>query len=370
MNPAKIISWIKGHMLLVVFVVLPTACAILYYGLIASDVYISESEFIINSQSSSLPSGGIEALLMSTGLSHGHSDAYEVRDYILSRDALKELQARLKLDEIFGRAGTSFLDRYPSVVYDRSFEELFKYYAKHVSVDPDPVSSISILSVRAFTAEDARDINAQLLDMAERLVNKLNDRSRNDLISFAQHEVDIASTKAKDAAVALLVYRSRQSVFEPNKQAAVQLEGVAKLHQELITTEAEIAEIRKLSPDNPQLSALEGSADLLRKTIVSETSKVTSPSDSYSSRAPEFERLQLDQQFADKQLGYALAGLEAARSEAQKKQIYLERLTQPSVQDKAMEPKRLRSIFTAFVISLLAWAVASILVASVREHAD
>ena len=38
--------------------------------------------------------------------------------------------------------------------------------------------------------------------------------------------------------------------------------------------------------------------------------------------------------------------------------------------DKAMQPKRIRSMFTFLIISLVGWAIASILIASVREHAD
>ncbi len=363
-------AWLRAHWLFSVVVIAPTLLSTIYFGLIASDVYISESHFIVSSPESSMPTGGITELLMGAGLSHGHSDSFQVRDYVLSRDALHELTRKLKIENIFGRPETSIIDRYPGLIYDRSFEELYKYYGKHVSVDADPISSISVLSVRAYTAEDARAIDAELLDMAERFVNTLNDRSRQDLIQFADNEVRIASEKAKDAAVALLVYRSHQTVYEPNKQAALQLEEVAKIHQQLISTEAEVAEIRKLSPDNPQIGALESAADLLRKMIVEETGKVTSPSGSFSARAPAFERLQLDVEFADKQLGMALAELESARAEAQKKQIYLERVTQPSVQDKSMEPHRIRAIFTAFVVSLLVWGVASILIASVREHAD
>jgi capsular polysaccharide transport system permease protein len=97
---------------------------------------------------------------------------------------------------------------------------------------------------------------------------------------------------------------------------------------------------------------------------------VTSSHGSFSARAPNFERLALDVQFADKQLGVALAELESARSEALQKQLYLERLVQPSLPDKAMEPKRFRSIITIFIISMVGWAVMSILIASVREHAD
>lgn len=362
-------SWIRRHLMLVIFVVVPTTCSIIYYGLIASDVFLSESRFVVSSAQSSMPSGGIESLLLGSG-SHSHADSYEVRDYINSRDALHELTRKLTLSQIYGRPDTSFLDRYPGLIYGTSFEDLYKYYGRHVVVELDTASAITILTVRAYSAEDARNINAELLNMSERLVNTLNERSRADLIGFSNNEVKIASEKAKNAAMALLEYRSDKAVFEPDKQANLQLEMVGKIHQDLITTEAQIAQIKKLSPDNPQIEGLESSADRLRKTIASETGKVTSPSGSFSSRAPAFERLQLDVEFADKQLETALAGLESARSDAQKQQIYLERLTQPSVQDKSTEPHRVRSIFVTLVISMLAWGIASILVASVREHAD
>jgi capsular polysaccharide transport system permease protein len=97
---------------------------------------------------------------------------------------------------------------------------------------------------------------------------------------------------------------------------------------------------------------------------------VTSARGSFSARAPIFERLALDVEFADKQLGVALAELESARAEALQKQLYLETLVQPNLPDKAMEPKRFRSMFTVLIISMVGWAVASILIASVREHAD
>jgi capsular polysaccharide transport system permease protein len=363
-------SLIRRHLLFVVIVAIPTTCSIIYFGVIASDAYISESRFVVSSAQGGAPAGGVASLLMGATGSHAHADSYEVRDFILSRDALHELTRRLKIEDIFGRPDTSFIDRYPGLIYDKSFEELFRYYTRHVEVELDSGSTISVLTVKAYSAEDARRINAELLDMSERLVNRLNERSRHDMIGFAQGEVNAASEKAKEAAMALFSYRSDQTVFEPNKQATQQLEIVGKVHQELITTEEEIAQLKKLSPDNPQIGALEGTADLLRKTIASETGKVTSPSGSFSSRAPVFQRLELDVEFADKQLAGALAELATARSDAQKQQIYLERLTEPSVQDKSMEPRRIRSMITTFIISLLAWGVASILIASVREHAD
>jgi len=362
--------WIRRHWLFVAMVVAPTVAAVLYYGLVASDVYVSESRFLVRSPQHQTPSGLVGELLQSSGFSHSQDDTYAVRDYILSRDALKELDDKLNLRKSFSSSDVDILDRFPGLGWNRSFEKFYLYYGKHVLVEYDPVSSITVLTARAFTADDAHKINDLLLSISERLVNTLNDQSRRDLISFADNEVKIASDKAKDASLALLGYRSRQEVFEPEKQAAIQLEGVAKIQQELIATEMELAQIKKLSPDNPQIGALNNRAGSLRNAISAEAAKVTSSHGSFSARAPNFERLALDVQFADKQLGIALAELESARAEALQKQLYLERLVQPSLPDKAMEPKRFRSVLIVFVLSLIGWAVASILIASVREHAD
>jgi len=364
-------AWIRRHILFALIVVAPTCVALLYYCLIASDIYVSESRFLVRNPQHQAASSGLMGLLQGTGISRGTDDAYAVRDYILSRDALRELDQRLDMHKVFSAPQVDWLDRFPGPSWwNRSFEKFFLYYGKHVEVEYDPTSSIMILTTRAFSADDSYKMNDLLLDMSERLVNTLNDRSRRDLISFAESEVKIASDKAKDASLALLSYRSGQAVFEPDKQAAIQLESVAKIQQELVSSEAELAQLKKISPDNPQISSLNGRIESLRASISSEAAKVTSAQGSFSARAPNYERLALDVEFSDKQLGVALAGLESARAEAAQKQLYLERLVQPNLPDKAMEPKRFRSTLTVLIISIILWAVASILIASVREHTD
>ncbi len=228
-------SWLRHNLLFVLFVAIPTISAILYYGLIASDIYVSESRFLIRSAQHNNPSSGLLGqFLQGTGISHSQDDTYAVRDFILSRDAMKQLDSDLGFRQRYSRQEADIIDRFPGLSWDRSFEELFRYYGKRaVSVEYDPVSAISVLTVNAFTAKDAYEINARLLDMSEHLVNTLNDRSRQDMIRFAENEVKTASDKAKDASIALLNFRSRHAIFEPAKQAVIQLEGVAKIQQEL-----------------------------------------------------------------------------------------------------------------------------------------
>src|ERR1022692_761448 len=342
--------WLKRHFVLVLTVIAPTIVAILYYGFFASDVFISESRFLVRSPQHQMQGGFMGEILQSSGLTHSQDDTYSVHDYILSRDALRELDAKLGVRSSFTSKQVDAINRFPCLYWDDSFEQFYRYYGKHiVDVEYDTASSISTLTVRAFTARDAQRINDQLLQMSERLVNTLNERSRQDLIRYAVDEVKFATDKATAAAVALFEYRSKHEVFEPDKQAAIQLESVAKIQEELVATEAQLAQIQKLSPNNPQIAGLESRGDTLRHAIGTESAKVTSANGSFSARAPNFERLTVESIFSDKQLGIALAGLEAARSEALRQQLYLERLVQPDLPDRAMEPRRIRSMLTVLL---------------------
>jgi capsular polysaccharide transport system permease protein len=62
--------------------------------------------------------------------------------------------------------------------------------------------------------------------------------------------------------------------------------------------------------------------------------------------------------------------LELARNEAQRQQLYLERISAPSLPDAAMEPRRVRSVIAVFLLGLVLWGVLTLTVAAVREHVD
>jgi len=90
---------------------------------------------------------------------------------------------------------------------------------------------------------------------------------------------------------------------------------------------------------------------------------------SLAASAVRYQRLLLESQFADKQLAAALATLEDAKSESQRKQAYIERIVQPNLPDSPVEPRRLRGIFATLALSLLAYGILKMLLAGVREHA-
>lgn len=350
-------------------VAIPTLLALVYYGLMASDIYVSESRFVVRSPQRPAQTG-IGALLQGTVFSRSQDDTYSVHDYIRSRDALKELETALKLRESFSAPGIDRLNRFPTEPWDDSFEALHRHYLKYVLIEYDTVSSISVLRVRAYSPEQALQINSQLLEMGERLVNTMNLRSRQDLISVAEREVGTAEKRAKDTAAALSAYRSDRSIFDPDRQSVLQLQGVERLREELLAAQSQLDQVRQVSPNNPQVAGLKQRVDTLTRAMAEQNARVIGREGGLSAKSPDFDRLTLEKQFADRQLASALSALETARSEAARKQLYLERLVSPNQPDRAVEPRRLRSIFTVFVIGLILWGVVGLVVASIREHSE
>lgn len=350
-------------------VALPSAVAALYFSLLASDVYLSEAQFVVRSPEKQAPTG-LGILLRSTGVGSAGDESTAAQQFLQSRDALRELNRDNAIAEAYGRAEISFVNRFNPFGWNGTFEDLYGYFVSHVEVEADRSSAVTRLTVRAYTPEDALRINEQLLTLSEGLVNRLNERAQADLVRFAEQEVVEAEERATTAAVALAKFRNAQGVLDPERQAQVQLQMISKLQDELIATKTRLAELRAFTPQNPQISVLDTRVRELRREIDEQIGLVAGNSRSLSSVAGEYQRLQLESQFADRQLTAAIASLSEARNDARRKRVYVERIVQPNLPDEAREPRRLRGIFATFILGLIAWGVSSLLLAGIREHND
>jgi BexC/CtrB/KpsE family polysaccharide export inner-membrane protein len=355
--------------LLVITVIIPGLVAILYYGLFASDVYISESKFVVRSPDKPAATG-VGILLKTAGFSNANDELYAAHEFIKSRDALRDINSDGRFARSYSAPTISVFDRFAPMGYGTTFEDLFKYYNKKTTLVFDSSTSMTTLSVRAYNADDAKHFNERLLELAERTVNRLNARGREDLVNQAQSEVDNAQVAARQAAAMLARYRNRAGVVDPEKQAAFQLQMVSKLQDELIANRTQLAELRKYAPQNPQVASLRARIDSLRDQIDSETGKVAGNNRSLSSAIEQYQVLSLNSQYADKRVGAALASLQESQSEARRKQAYVERVVQPNLPDRPLEPKRLNSILVTFILGFVAWGILSMLLAGVREHKD
>ena len=95
---------ILRNKLFLLLVVAPTLLSVIYFGLIASNIYISESRFIVRAQgkessnnlassiSGAMGGSAIGSIASSLGgLSSSQNDGLTAENFITSRDALKQL---------------------------------------------------------------------------------------------------------------------------------------------------------------------------------------------------------------------------------------------------------------------------------------
>lgn len=359
----------RERKLFTVCVAAPSIIALLYFGLIASDIYVSESRFVVRSQEKQAVNP-LGFMLKGAGFSRSQDDSYSVQDYITSRDALKALVDESKLMSQYSNPSIDLFSRFDGFHLNHSFEALHRYYLKRVDVQLDSSSGITTLATQGFSAKEAYETNENLLKLAELHINQLNERGQQDMIRFAAKEVGDAESNAKNAAIALSSYKNHKSVVDPDRQSSIQLQQIAKLQEALIAAKSQLAQLQSFAENNPQIPAIKKKIELLQRAVQSESEGTTNGERSLAGKAVEYQRLVIEQQFSDRQLASALASLEQARNEANRQQLYLERIVQPGLPDEAIEPRRIRAILSTIILGFIIWGILKIFIAGVHEHQD
>ena len=359
--------------LFVAIVVAPTLLTTIYYLLIATPMYLSEARFVVRSRSSDQSAGlgsALENVGHSFGVSLGDSetDAFEVHEYMVSRDGAADLIRSHRLRGVLARPEADFLARFPRPFEGQSFETLFKNYKRFVTVGYDSQTGISTLEVQAFRAADARDLANALLDGGEALVNRLNERAMSDAVTQAQRQVLEAEARGVQAQITLTAFRNQQRMIDPDKTSVAGLDLLGKLETQLDNMRADRAGLAASAPESPQLPVLDRRIVAFNAQLEVERARIAGEADSLAPKIGEYERLTLERDIAVKSIESAEATLESARMDARRKQLYLERVVSPDLPDRAERPQRLRAIITVLVSSLVAYATLSLLVAGFREH--
>jgi capsular polysaccharide transport system permease protein len=358
-----------GDRLFIITVLLPFIASIFYFGLFASDVYVSESHFVIRSPEKPA-STGLGAILQSAGFSNAGDEVYAAQTYAVSRDALKAINGNRALEKAYTRPEIFVFDRFNPFGLNGSFEQLYKYFKNKVTLKNDATTSITTLTVRAYSPEDAQRFNEQLLTLSEARVNRLNERGRKDLVSYAQREVTAAKAKSQQAALALSGYRNRSGVLDPEKQAEIQLQMISKLQDVQIAAKSDLRQLERFTPENPRIPVVRSQLASVQREIDQQLGLVVGDRRSLAASAGQYQRLLLETTFADKQLTAALASLETARNESVRQQAYVERIVQPNLPDSPIEPRRLRAILATLALGLIAYGILKMLLAGVKEHAQ
>lgn len=367
--PDRMLLWLKRRRWVAIFVILPTVLATLYYGAIASDVYVSEARFVIkapNQRQAQLSS--LANLIQTTGLSAGQEQANEVLEYVRSRSALEALQKRVDVRGKFMSGEADVFSRFPAPFREDRFENLYKYYGNMVEARLDKDTGTAVLSVKAFTPEDAQQVNSGLLTLSEELVNRLNDRAQGRAIAEAENRVAEAQDRLRKARLALQQYRNSSVLLDPAKQATGVLDVSNRLVAERAALLAQLEAMVRAAPANPSIPALRSRIAAISTQIAAQTGRAVGTDSGIASKLGEYEKLAMEQEFAGQMLTAAEATLEQARNDARKQQFYLERIVEPNRPDMALLPQRLKQILVVAGAAICLYFIGWMLIVGILEH--
>jgi capsular polysaccharide transport system permease protein len=147
------------------------------------------------------------------------------------------------------------------------------------------------------------------------------------------------------------------------------LKLASDIQSQLLQTKASIAESEsKLQADSPRIQVLRARERALQEQYDREYAKLTGASGALAPIMADYEKLQLQREFANREMEAALASLEAARLEAEHQQMYVVRVVEPSMPDESRYPRRWMIILAAFFISTVLYGIVSLFVAGIRDH--
>jgi capsule polysaccharide export protein KpsE/RkpR len=159
------------------------ALAVLYWGLLASERYVSEARIVIpRTEVAGAPSLDLGSLLTSA-VGGGRAEQLLLRDYLLSMDNLNRLDKALDLRGHFSDNQRDILSRMWSK--DVPQEWFYRHFVSRVSIEHDDYAGVLVIRAQAYDPKMAYAIAASLVDEGERyaLIQDLKAR-RNLLLRY------------------------------------------------------------------------------------------------------------------------------------------------------------------------------------------
>ena len=329
---------------------------------------MSDALFVGRGHNNQAPGGRASRRQTAGGGGSATEDTYVVQNYMMSRDAAKYLIRTENLRAVFDRPGADLLARFPNPFHGTTFEHFFRHYQNQVAAELDSTTGISTLTVRTFRPDDSQRVAGALLGAAEQLVNRMNERQRQNMISSSEHEVADAERALRDVAARIGEYRNREALLDPMKQSAPILKDINDLQTMLSTTQVQIAQLRASAPNSPLLPVYERRVQALQAQIALAGTTVTGSDQSLVPKITAYDDLTIQRELLEKQLATSTAALETAKVQADRQQLFLDAVVQPNQPDYAAYPRSIVSTLVVFVSALGLYLMGRLLIAGAREH--
>lgn len=331
--------------LFVLCFVLPTIAGAVYYGVIASDRFITEARFALRPALGGSEKASPDAVGTNAGVPKEMlaQDVMITHQYILSRPMLEIIQAKLPIRDWFSRADIDQISRFDATL---PIEKFLKYWRDHVSIEIESSSGIMLLSVSAFDAMESLTITRAILTEAERMVNELSMAARTDAVSESTRELRLAEERLARIRLAVRDLRNRDGILDAQKSNETNLKVVGELRSARINLAVQLTmSLRDLAPESRRILDMKAQIKELDDNIarIERQSASQDPEQKrlLSDALTRFESLNNERDDAQKYYAKVLAANERARIIAARQIEFFTPIVEPVLAESSTQPRRL-----------------------------
>lgn len=352
---------------LLFFVGLPTAYFGNYYFNVATPMYETKSEFVIQ-KAESASGGGLGGLFAGTGFG-ASKDSITVQGYLTSREAMQRLSEEHGFLDHFRQ---DWLDDRQRLAEDSSQEDAYKLYKDRVTVGFDSSEGIIRMGVVAATPEASEEFSKALVAYAEERVDQLTRPLRLDQMQGAQSSYNTAEANMITAQERVLALQEKRGVLNTETEVQSQMQIINSLELELEKKRLDLAEVLENARPNEsranlmraEITRMQNRVDVLRSAFTKSSEGV----ESLARISAELRMAETDLATRQMLMQESLQQLETARIEANRQVLYLSLGVSPVAPDEPTFPRAFENTVLAFVIFGGIYILISLTVSILREQ--
>ena len=350
------------------FVFLPTFLVGWYFYVMATPMFATNSEFVIQQAEAAASPGGLGGLFQGTSLAT-QQDSIAVQSYLASRAAM------LRLDDDHGfkeHFSADNIDEIQRLDPDATNEATFGVYSEKVKVSYDPTEGILRMEVIAADPETSQIYSESLIKYAEEQVDQLTQRPRDAAMAGARENYESAELRRTASLANLLQIQEDLQVADPVGETTAltaQVSALEQQRQQLQLTLAERLGVRR--PNQAQVDGLNSqiaSIDSLIEEIRGQLSSTEGAGPSLPEINTKLRLAEEDYAFQVLQVQAAQAQLDASQIEANRQVRYLSLGVEPIAPDEATYPRAFENTVLAFLIFSGIYLMISLTASILREQ--
>jgi len=351
------------------FVLLPTLLVAYYFYAVATPLFATQTEFVIQkAESGASSASGLGGLL-------GGSSFATIQESIVVQSYLESREAMLRLDEDLGfRAHFSdpSLDPLLRLEADASVEEVYSTYRNQLTIGYDPTEGVIKMEMLATDPATSQAFSEALIRYAEERVDQMSQRLREDQMSGARESYEDAELRVTEAQARVLALQERRGVLSAEAEVSTIFQQIGNFELELQQERLRLAEIQAASRPNATRVQIARNNIERYETLLSELrSGLTDTQTGGASLAriqSELVVAQADLETRQMMLSQALQAQESARVEANRQTLYLSMGVFPVQPDRAAYPRAFENTLLAFLVFSGIYLMVSMTASILREQ--